>query len=259
MWNRKDLKAKAKAAFKANYWPSVIVAIILTVVIGALGGYAGSTASRSSKNTSQNYTTTNNTVVVDGTEYTQEELEAKVKDEIDNLSDDEKGALAAALGMITGGFMAIILLGTVVNIFVIRPIEVGCKEFFLKNTESKAELGELKKGFTPAWLRNVGALFLSGLFIALWSMLFVIPGIIKLYSYRMVPYILAEDPEIGANEAITRSREMMNGHKWNAFVLDLSFIGWALLSGLTFGILSIFYVNPYIYQTDAELYKAIKG
>lgn len=259
MWNRKDLKEKAKVAFKANYWPSVVVSIILTVVIGAFGTYAGSSASKSAVRSSQNYATTNNTVVVDGTEYTQEELETKVKDEINNLSDDEKGALAAALGMITGGFMAIILLGSLVNIFVIRPIEVGCKAFFLKNTESKADMSELKKGFTPSWLRNVGALFLSGLFIALWSMLFVIPGIIKLYSYRMVPYILAEDPEIGANEAITRSREMMNGHKWNAFVLDLSFIGWALLSGLTFGILSIFYVNPYIYQTDAELYKALKG
>ena len=259
MWNRKELKEKAKVAFKANYWPSVIVAIILTIVMGACAGYVGSTTSDSAKKSAQGNTTTESTIQIDGKQYTAGELEAKIDDEINNLTDEEKGALAAALGIFTGGLIAALLIAALVNIFVIRPIEVGCRAFFIKNTESKAELGELKKSFKPSWMRNVGALFLMGLYQALWAMLFIIPGIIKVYSYRMVPYILAEDPEIGANEAITRSREMMNGHKWNAFVLDLSFIGWMLLSGLTFGILSIFYVNPYVYQTDAELYKALKG
>ena len=257
MWNRKELKEKAKAAFKANYWPSVLVAIILTIVVGACAGYVGSTSANTVKKSGQ--TTTQSTVTVDGKEYTSDELATKIENDINNLSDDEKGALATALGMITGGLVAAIVIAALVNIFVIRPIEVGCKAFFIKNTETKAEIGELSKGFKPSWMRNVGSLFLMGLYETLWAMLFIIPGIIKAYSYRMVPYILAEDPEIGANDAITRSREMMNGHKWNAFVLDLSFIGWELLSALTFGILSIFYVNPYIYQTDAELYKALKG
>ena len=74
----------------------------------------------------------------------------------------------------------------------------------------------------------------------------------------MVPYILAENPNVEATEALKMSREMMQGNKWNAFVLDLSFLGWILLTICTCGILGIFYVNPYIYATDAELYQAIK-
>ena len=102
-------------------------------------------------------------------------------------------------------------------------------------------------------------MFLRNLFVALWSLLLVIPGIIKLYSYRLVPYILKEHPEISGTQVITISRQMMNGHKWNTFVLDLSFIGWMLLSALTFGILHLFYVGPYMQATDAELYEAVKA
>ena len=77
---------------------------------------------------------------------------------------------------------------------------------------------------------------LSNIYIALWSLLFVIPGIVKTYSYAMAPYLMAEHPEWGAKECITRSRELMNGHKWELFCLDFSFIGWILLSIFTLGI-----------------------
>ena len=73
----------------------------------------------------------------------------------------------------------------------------------------------------------------------------------------MVPYIIKEHPEISGTQAISLSRQMMNGHKWNTFVLDLSFLGWHILSILTLGILEIFFVTPYIQATDAELYKAL--
>ena len=100
---------------------------------------------------------------------------------------------------------------------------------------------------------------LRDIFTFLWCLLFFIPGVIKHYSYRMVPYILADDPEIGAMDAITLSRRMMDGHKWNTFVLDLSFLGWDLLSALTMGLLGVFYVNPYKYSTGAELYQVLKN
>ena len=90
-------------------------------------------------------------------------------------------------------------------------------------------------------------------------MLFIIPGIVKAYAYRMVPYILKEHPELSGTQAITLSRRMMKGNKGDAFVLDLSFIGWILLSALTFGILHLFYVGPYIQATDAELYKVVRA
>ena len=85
------------------------------------------------------------------------------------------------------------------------------------------------------------------------------PGIVKSYSYRMVPFLLADHPELSGTETITLSRQMMNGHKWNAFVLDLSFLGWHILSILTLGLLGIFFVNPYQLSTDAELYRVLSA
>ena len=102
-------------------------------------------------------------------------------------------------------------------------------------------------------------MFLQGLFLVLWTLLFIVPGIVKAYAYRLTPYLLSEHPELTGTQAITLSRQMMKGHKWRAFVLDLSFIGWILLSVLTLGILTIFYVGPYMNATDAELYEAVKA
>ena len=101
-------------------------------------------------------------------------------------------------------------------------------------------------------------MFLEGLYIFLWSLLFIIPGIIKTYEYLMVPYILAENPELSTKEVFARSKQMMTGDKWNAFVLQLSFLGWILLSVFTCGILLIFYVGPYSELTYAELYAVLK-
>ena len=97
-------------------------------------------------------------------------------------------------------------------------------------------------------------MFMMNLKIFLWSLLFIIPGIIKAYEYRMVPYILAEHPEMSYSEVLEASSRMMDGQKMNAFILDLSFIGWEILSSITAGIVGIFWVNPYYYSTDAELY-----
>lgn len=103
----------------------------------------------------------------------------------------------------------------------------------------------------------VKIMFCRGLFTLLWSLLFIIPGIIKAYEYRMIPYLLAENPDMDMSEAFARSKEMMMGNKWEAFVLDLSFIGWYFLSAFTCGILSIFYVKPYVQLTNTELYVAL--
>ena len=104
-------------------------------------------------------------------------------------------------------------------------------------------------------------LFFRDLYLFLW---FLIPiagcvmVIIKGYEYKMIPYLLAENPELTKDEAFEMSKEMMHGQKWSAFGLDLSFIGWILLTIITFGILGIFYVSPYIYSTHAALYDTLK-
>ncbi len=96
-----------------------------------------------------------------------------------------------------------------------------------------------------------------GIFTALWSLLLIIPGIIASYRYRMAMYIIHDDPEVGIMEAIRKSKQMMVGHKMDLFVLDLSFIGWGLLSVITLGIATL-YVGPYVAATQAAFYDSIQ-
>ena len=96
------------------------------------------------------------------------------------------------------------------------------------------------------------------LFIGLWSLLFIVPGIVKYYEYSMIPYILSEDPNISRQEAFIKSKKLMSGNKWRAFVLTLSFIPWYILGALTFGVVSLFYVQPYQQLTSAALYEELK-
>lgn len=98
--------------------------------------------------------------------------------------------------------------------------------------------------------------FLRGLYVFLWSLLFLIPGIIAQYSYAMTPFILAEHPELTASEVIRASKKMMKGHKWELFCLHFSFIGWILLCGLTSNIGNIF-LNPYMNAAYAAFYRRV--
>lgn len=98
--------------------------------------------------------------------------------------------------------------------------------------------------------------FLRDLYIALWSLLFIIPGIVKTYSYAMTPYILADHPEMTANEAITASRQLMDGHKGELFWLHLTFIGWGFLCIFTLGIGHLF-LNPYMNAAEAAFYRQL--
>ncbi|MBQ1504250.1 MAG: DUF975 family protein [Oscillospiraceae bacterium] len=102
-----------------------------------------------------------------------------------------------------------------------------------------------QQGFGFNYGRKLGGILWMGLWVFLWSLLFVIPGIIKAYEYALTPYILANYPDVEAMEALNLSKRMTKGHKADLFVFDLSFIGWHLLSALTFGLLEIFYVAPY--------------
>lgn len=120
----------------------------------------------------------------------------------------------------------------------------------------KPVVADTFKGFQHFWV-SFKTTFLVGLFTTLWSLLFVVPGIIKALSYSQAMYIVAENPEVDAMEAINRSKKMMDGHKMDLFVLQLSFIGWALLGMLTFGILYIWLI-PYMNATMANFYNSIK-
>lgn len=119
----------------------------------------------------------------------------------------------------------------------------------------RPEVSDAFGGFKDFWI-SFKTSFFVGIFTMLWSLLFIIPGIVKSYSYMMAPYIVAEDPSVGALEAIARSERMMRGHKMEAFILELSFIGWILLSIVTFGI-ALIYAGPYMQTTMVNFYNKI--
>ena len=151
------------------------------------------------------------------------------------------------------------VIGFAYNALIYNPLEVGTKRFFFKSMSEKAEVKEVAHAFDTNYKNIIKILFIRDLKILLWSLLFVIPGIVKSYEYYMMPYLLAENPNLTKEEAFRLSKQMMTGNKWNTFVLELSFIGWDLLSGITLGILGIFYVQPYKNLTYAALYEEISA
>ena len=130
----------------------------------------------------------------------------------------------------------------------------ACWDLFTKGTLPEA--GALFAPFKQ-YARTVGAVLLVFVYTLLWTLLLVIPGIIKAYSYSMTFYILRENPEMTAGDAITASQKMMDGHKMDLILLSLSFIGWAILASITFGI-GYLWLIPYIYTAYAAFYETLK-
>ncbi|MBE5921607.1 MAG: DUF975 family protein [Lachnospiraceae bacterium] len=245
MWTREELKSKAQIAFKANYWLCVLAAVILALCAGS------SSTSGNADDDDMDFTYVD---YIDQPDSMVEEIKLGFNNAYADLIPFEFVSAQIGLSIL----IIVLILNIVISIFVFNVIEVGGCRFFTQNAIQPAKLSELIYGFKNDYSKVVGTMFLRNLYIFLWGLLFIIPGIVKSYEYRMVPYLLADDPNLSGDEAFRISREMMNGNKWSAFVLDLSFLGWTLLSSITFGIVGVFYVEPYIRATDAELYLKLK-
>ena len=151
------------------------------------------------------------------------------------------------------------LLSLALNFFVTIPLTLGLSRMFIRTAQGcKADFNEILYIYRSGSLLNaILVQFLQGLFIALWSLLLVIPGIIKAFSYFMMDYMLAENPALDQARAFELSKQIMNGNKGKAFLLGLSFIGWILLSALTFGIGTLF-LTPYMSMTFTHFYLELK-
>lgn len=231
-WTRAELKSRAKAAVKMYYWKLVLVSLILSAITGG--------ATSAGRNGVKNSGTTGNGSAVD-------------------VSGIFSGINPMALMVASVAVLVLVVIAIAIRVFVLNVLVVGCKGFFSQSMTGEPEFRVLGDGFTRNYRNCVKTCFLRDLFVGLWSLLFVIPGVIKSYEYRMVPYLLAEHPEMGSSEVLARSKEMMAGNKWETFVLDLSFIGWVLLGAITMGIVYIFWTSPYINTTDAALYHRLSG
>ena len=289
MWTRKELKETAKRRFRVNYWICVLVALLMALLGGGAGFGSGGTYSgvrdvftrNSISNNFDNFSGSYNDW--DDTEDGWDDTEDDWDDAGDSWDDEESDAnLDTLLDDITNGnpaetvitaaavatvvvliitivFVVVLIIVIPLSVFLINPLEVGVNRFFVQNLKQDANLREICFAFDHNYLNCIKTLFFRDLFVFLWSLLLVIPGIIKAYEYRMIPYILGDNPNIDREEAFALSNMMMQGNKGKAFVLDLSFLGWYILNGMTLGILGIFYVNPYVNQTNAALYLKLKG
>lgn len=151
--------------------------------------------------------------------------------------------------------MGVSTLVSIVTLLISGPLTLGATQIYMSviRKNRKPEIGQLFDGFSN--FTNAFILYiLNTILIWLWSLLFIIPGIIKSYSYAMSFYILADNPSMAPNDARKKSMEMMHGNKWRLFCLDFSFIGWELLSLLTLGILS-FWITPYREAAYAAFYQ----
>lgn len=162
---------------------------------------------------------------------------------------------------IVAGVMSIIpVVGGILASFVILPLAWAFAVAFLRLYRGGNEFAimSLAEGYQNDFKRLFCTLGLKYIYTYLWTLLFIIPGIIKGYSYALTEYILEDDKEIENNAAIEKSMAMMEGHKMELFLLDLSFIGWYLLAMLTFGI-GLLWVTPYQYTARAAFYEDLKA
>ena len=270
MWTRKSVKEKGKKAFFGNFWKSVLVAIILGITLGAASSGFSSGSSLSSSVTSLIKTTTESqSGSTSGTiTYTDDQgdshdvtFDLDLSDPASVDQDEVNFVVSTVLAILAIGFVIYLVITVFALAFkylLLTPFEYGCRKFFRKNLDEPAKLSNIVYVFDSHYKNIVKTAFLTDLFIWLWSLLFIVPGIIKAYQYRLVPYIMSENPEMSFRDAQAESARLMNGNKWKTFVLDLSFIGWDILSIFTWGLLEIFFVAPYKASTHAALYESIK-
>lgn len=190
------------------------------------------------------------------------ELKANARARLGNNIFDNKWLMALLVCLIasvlTTAINGIPGVGTVAALIIAGPIAYGATYIFLKQSRDgePVALENLFKGFSDDFAGLFLLNLLVNLFTILWTLLFIVPGIVKGIGYSMAYYVKIDHPEMNANECIKESSRIMYGHKWEYFVLILSFIGWLLVGALCFGIGTL-WVAPYIKATEAEFYKQI--
>ena len=273
-WTRKELKERAKAALKRNYWKVVFVSFIFIFLSGGANFSSGSSWVNNGSGEKANELVVIETDALEEEWSQQEEWDHKeeeapeeetsrkeegireekkapeltdgdgpkrkafISDMIARMGDGlehsfrrlEQKNIAVIVSfavMLIVIIVVVLFIAIAVDVFLLNPLWIGAQRFLLKCVDDRGNISE--------------------------------PGIYKKYQYYMVEFILAENPALPCGEVLKYSREMMEGHKWNAFVLDLSFILWHMLSFFTCGLSEIFFVRPYVNLTRAALYRELTG
>ena len=243
----------------------IIAALLLMIASGAGGaGSAGSSWSNIQKNidNNSNYSQDAEDLFEDIGDYGDDYYDGSIDYGTEEFSNNSSLIAPAIIAVIVVVVLIAVAFGMAVGVFLLNPLQVGTQKFFVDNAaDQKTSLSKNNIGlaFNENYIKVVGSMFTTGLFTALWCLLLIFPGIYKAYCWRLVPYIISENPTIKGDEARKQSAMMMNGNKWASFVLDLSFLGWKILGAFTLGILNIVFTNPYQAATNAELYLTLSG
>ena len=277
--DRKGMKVAAKKAQRQHYW--IIVAICLFASVFGVA-YTSSTLSVStnisiSTPQTEDSTQSNDMYDVlqdlavgnenDAREKVKQNQEQIVNNDTDATFGRRRGVIASLLNSFASGSMVIavpVILSLAVYIFVWLFIQETYRIVMARMLLEGRSYNKLPASrffypiHTRKWPRMAWTMFVENVFLFLWS-LTIVGFFIKQYSYRMVPYIVAENPNIEALDAIRLSRRMMKGHKWECFVADCSFLGWYLLNLITFGLSGIFYSNGYNAAFFAEYYVYVRS
>lgn len=286
MWKQKTLKKKVRTALKQNYWTVVSVCFLIALLTSA---YPASTTFVGSHAVNPDSTlliagpfspdSSNSGVISEtfqnflGDTAVSDFFASDHAYPVDLLIDLFSPGISVVISLLravnsyiaenwnTSTFFLILGVFTALSyqLLVSNVLIVGEKRFFLEQHSYRKTpiskifcLYKLRCLSGPVWI-----MFCRSLFQALWN-LTVIGGLIKFYEYRMIPFILAENPKISRKNAFFLSRQLMNHNKWKLFRLHLSFLGWKILSTLSFGILDLAFVNPYLTGCEAELYLTLR-
>ncbi|MBR7070641.1 MAG: DUF975 family protein [Clostridia bacterium] len=192
--------------------------------------------------------------------FNRREIKERAKQQLGNSIFANNWLFALVVILISGAISAVAGTAGILAVLVTGPLAYGVAFLFLKQARDgqKMVITDVFKGFTDDFGGNVVLILLETIFVALWTMLFIIPGIVKAYSYSMIFYIKADHPEYDWHQCFDESKRITSGHKWDLFVLDLSFIGWLIVGSICLGVGNL-WVSAYMTAAKAQAYEAIKN
>ncbi len=265
--NRKLLRKNARNALKGIYW-FMFLFCLLAGMFGVTVGPRLNVSLRTPIRMAVGNYAAGELPEIEGTDGYNADADLDDIDDIfdkfeDELTDPEERIMTGtkAIVLIIFGiiFLFALLISLFAGIFLVNPLMVSFGKLKISAVVNRnADANDAFFAFKNGYFNIVKGMLLKNILVFLWSLLLVVPGIIKSYSYMMVPYILAENPNMKPREAIKLSRDMMKGFKWQTFVLQLSFFGWYILGALLCGV-GILFVNPYYHAAETLLYSELKA
>lgn len=238
MKSASEFRAIARDVLRGNWKTAVLVGLVASILGGASSGGPEFSLDVTEEGAQLSFEYANQTLYSTG----------------GSLDSDIGAFLAAGMTFIVAAAIVVgiawFILGSIISI--------GYTKFNLLLVEKRPASFDSLFAYFDYWKTMIAASFLQTLYILLWTLLLIIPGIVAGYSYAMTPYILAENPDLTASEAIRRSKEMMEGNRMDLFILELTFIGWELLCILTLGIGNL-WLGPYKAAAMAAFYKELTG